>query len=121
MTISRLRSSSAVGHSMISSIVRPQPEQTSLASRRQTPMQAGPKTDEVAQYLVVTLIVATGYTGFTAYPTPSFKDMEAMLQRLGTLLTSDLLGLEVIWSPENPDDALTEDELVAEYPELSAL
>jgi uncharacterized membrane protein len=27
----------------------------------------------------------------------------------------------VIWSPENPDDALTEDELVAEYPELSAL
>ena len=89
--------------------------------RRQTPMQTGPKVDEVAQYLVVTLIVATGYTGFTAYPTPSYKDMEATLQRLGTWLTSDLLGLEVIWSPENPDDALTEDELVAEYPELSAL
>jgi uncharacterized membrane protein len=47
--------------------------------------------------------------------------MEATLQRVDTLLTSDLLGLEVIWSPENPDDALTEDELVAEYPELSAL
>jgi uncharacterized membrane protein len=89
--------------------------------RRQTPMQTDPKVDEVAQYLVVTLIVATGYAGFTAYPTPSYKDMEATLQRLGTLLTSDLLGLEVIWSPENPDDALTEDELVAEYPELSAL
>jgi uncharacterized membrane protein len=26
-----------------------------------------------------------------------------------------------MWSPENPDDSLTEDELIAEYPELSAL
>jgi uncharacterized membrane protein len=37
------------------------------------------------------------------------------------LLTSDLLALEVIWSPENPNDTLTEDELIAEYPELSGL
>jgi uncharacterized membrane protein len=37
------------------------------------------------------------------------------------LLASDILALEVMWSPENPDDALTEDELMAEYPELSAL
>jgi uncharacterized membrane protein len=89
--------------------------------RRQTQMQASPKVDEVGEYLVVTLIVATGYTGFTEYRTPSFREMEDALQRLGTLLTSDLLGLEVIWSPENPDDALTEDELFAEYPELSGL
>jgi uncharacterized membrane protein len=89
--------------------------------RRQTPMSAGPKTDEVAEYLVVTLIVATGYAGFTAFQTPTIQDMEATLQRLGTLLTSDLLGLEIIWSPETPDDALTEDELFTEYPELSGL
>jgi uncharacterized membrane protein len=31
--------------------------------RRHTPMQASPKADEVGQYLVVTLIVATGYAG----------------------------------------------------------
>jgi uncharacterized membrane protein len=89
--------------------------------RRQTQMQASPKMDEVGEYLVVTLIVATGYTGFAEYRTPSFREMEDALQRLGTLLTSDLLGLEVIWSPDNPDDALTEDELFAEYPELSGL
>jgi uncharacterized membrane protein len=89
--------------------------------RRQTPRRENQKLDEVGQYLVVTLIVATGYTGFTEYRTPSFKDMEAVLQRLGTLLTSDLLALEVIWSPENPNDALTENELLAEYPELSGL
>ena len=89
--------------------------------RRQASMQENRPAQEVGQYLVVTLIVATGYPEFTAYPTPSVKDLEATLQRLGTLLAADLLALEVIWSPENPDDALTEDELLAEYPELSAL
>ena len=89
--------------------------------RRQAPRSERVPSDEVGQYLVVTLIVATGYPEFTAYQTPSPKDIEGTLQRLSTLLTSDLLAVEVMWSPENPDDSLTEDELIAEYPELSAL
>ena len=89
--------------------------------RRQTPRRECPNADEVGQYLVVTLIVATGYPEFTAYRTPSLNAMEDTRQRLGTLLAADILGLEVIWSPENPDDAMTEDELLAEYPELSGL
>ena len=89
--------------------------------RRQTPPSESALSNEVGQYLVVTLIVATGYPKFTAYQTPSPKDIEGTLQRLSTLLTSDLLAFEVMWSPENPDDSLTEDELIAEYPELSAL
>ena len=87
--------------------------------RRQASRSASAPSNEVGQYLVVTLIVATGYPEFTAYPTPSPKDIESTLQRLATLLTSDLLAFEVIWSPENPDDSLTEDELITEYPELS--
>jgi uncharacterized membrane protein len=89
--------------------------------RRQTPRRESPQADEVGQYLVVTLIVATGYPELTEYRTPSLNDMEDTLQRLGTLLAADILGLEVIWSPENPDDALTEEELLAEFPELSGL
>jgi uncharacterized membrane protein len=89
--------------------------------RRQAPRSERVPSNEVGQYLVVTLIVATGYPEFTAYQTPSPKDIEGTLQRLSTLLTSDLLAVEVMWSPENPDDSLTEDELMAEYPELSAL
>jgi hypothetical protein len=41
--------------------------------------------------------------------------------RRRALLAADILALEVIWSPENPDDAMTEDELLTEYPELSGL
>jgi uncharacterized membrane protein len=89
--------------------------------RQQTQSQPPAPAAEVGQYLVVTLIVATGYPEFTTSRTPTFKDMEATLQRLGTLLAADLLALEVIWTPENPDDTLTEDELIAEYPELSVL
>jgi uncharacterized membrane protein len=89
--------------------------------RRQAAVQDRGSAREVGQYVVVTLIVATGYPEFTALQTPSAKDIEATLQRLGTLLTSDLLALEIMWSPENPDDTLTEDELITEYPELSVL
>jgi uncharacterized membrane protein len=89
--------------------------------RRQSTAQESPSAQEVGQYLVVTLIVATGYPEFSALQTPSLKDIEATLQRLSTLLTSDLLALEIMWSPENPDDTLTEDELITEYPELSVL
>jgi uncharacterized membrane protein len=88
--------------------------------RHALPSERAP-SDEVGQYLVVTLIVATGYPEFTAYPTPSSKDIEGTLQRLSTLLTSDLLAVEVLWSPEHPEDSLTEEELIAEYAELSAL
>jgi uncharacterized membrane protein len=89
--------------------------------RRQAPRLNSPKTDEVGQYLVVSLIVATGYPEFTEYRTPALHDMEDTLERLGTLLAADLLGLEVIWTPEHAADTLTEDELLAEYPELSGL
>jgi uncharacterized membrane protein len=89
--------------------------------RRQAPRSENAPSNEVGQYLVVTLMVATGFPEFTTYQTPSPKDIENTLQRLSTLLTSDLLAFEVMWSPENPDDSLTEDELIAEYPELSAL
>jgi uncharacterized membrane protein len=89
--------------------------------RRQAARRDSALSSEVGQYLVVTLIVATSYPAFEAYQTPSLKDIEDTLERLGTLLTSDLLALEVIWSPENPEDTLTEDELIAEYPELSVL
>ena len=89
--------------------------------RRQTPRQENPNAEEVGQSLVVTLIMAPGYSEFIEYLTPSLKDMEDTLQRLGTLLAADLLALEVIWSPENPEDALTEDELLVEYPELSGV
>jgi uncharacterized membrane protein len=89
--------------------------------RRQTPRRESAKADEGGQYLVVTLIVATGYPEFTEYRTPSLQDMEDTLQRLGTLLAADLLAVEVIWSPAGPDDTLTEDELLYEYAELSGL
>ncbi len=89
--------------------------------RRETPLKGSARSDEVGRYLVVTLIVAASYPEFKAYRTPSLQELEGTLQHLGTLLASDLLGMEVIWSPENPDDSLTEDELLEEYPELSGL
>jgi uncharacterized membrane protein len=89
--------------------------------RRQASAPDTPTSDEIGRYLVVTLVLATGYPEFLANQTPSVKDVEATLQRLGTLLAADILALEIMWSPENPGDTLSEDELLTEYPELSPL
>ena len=33
----------------------------------------------------------------------------------------DLLGLEVIWTPADPEDSLTETDLMTTYPELRSI
>jgi uncharacterized membrane protein len=81
----------------------------------------GARTDEVLEYLVVTAIVATraALAGFDKLASP--EDLDAVLGALGAVSPDALLGLEVIWTPADPEDALTENELVMTYPHMRAL
>ncbi len=76
---------------------------------------------EALEYVVVTLIVAT------RAPVAGFKslgdraDLEVLLSQLGSASPSGLLGLEVVWTPADPDDSMTETDLMTTYPELRGL
>lgn len=75
----------------------------------------------VGGYLVVTVIVAVALPVFETIAHPTEADITRILAKMGGLPARQLLGMEVIWTPEAQDEALTEEELLLEYPELQPL
>jgi uncharacterized membrane protein len=49
------------------------------------------------------------------------ESLEAALRELGAVPPQALLGLEVVWTPADPEDSLTETDLMTTYPELRSL
>jgi uncharacterized membrane protein len=75
---------------------------------------------EALEYLVVTVLVATR-APLAVDKADDRRAVEAVLAELGTVAASNLLGLEVIWTPADPDDSLTETDLMTTYPEMRSL
>lgn len=72
-----------------------------------------------AAYIVVTLLIGT------ADDRPLFDqniysadDLRAALQKLGGITPEYLLIFELLWSPQDPSDSLSRDELLSQYPNL---
>jgi uncharacterized membrane protein len=77
---------------------------------------------EVSEYVVATLIVAT--TLNEPFKNVSLDDAEqarAALQQIASIPAMALLGMEVIWVPDDPQGVLTEDDLLMNWPELSSM
>jgi uncharacterized membrane protein len=76
---------------------------------------------EALELIVVTLAVAT------STPLSSFKEvtthaeLEALLAQLGTVSPNGLLGLEVVWTPADPNDSMTETDVMTTYPDLRGI
>ena len=76
---------------------------------------------EALELLVVTVLVAT------RQPLPGVQKLEergaldAVLAELSAVPASNLLGIEVIWMPADPEDSLTETDLMTTYPEMRSL
>jgi uncharacterized membrane protein len=76
---------------------------------------------EALEYLVVTVVVATRMPLARIKPVTDREGVEAALSELGAVPSHVLLGLEVIWTPADPEDSLTETDLMTTYPELRSL
>jgi uncharacterized membrane protein len=76
---------------------------------------------EVPAYLVITLIVAVSASHFDELRHPRQGDLELLLIKLGSIPATRLLAFEMIWSPADARDALTEEELLVEYTNLEPL
>ncbi|HWP47329.1 MAG TPA: DUF1517 domain-containing protein [Candidatus Limnocylindrales bacterium] len=82
--------------------------------------EAKPNRDgeEIGDYLVITLIVATTRTVFQPLSVMNADELKKLLTTLGSLSARELLAVEVLWTPQNTTDVLTEDDLLVGYPEL---
>ena len=76
---------------------------------------------EALEYLVVTVIVAARVPLARVRAPKDREGMEAALSELGAVPSHVLLGLEVVWTPADPEDSLTETDLMTTYPELRSL
>jgi len=86
--------------------------------RAQAPATVGA---EALEFLVVTAIVATRVPLMHIQVASDRASLEAALGELGAVPSHVLLGLEVVWTPADPEDSLTETDLMTTYPELRSL
>jgi uncharacterized membrane protein len=82
---------------------------------------AAATSDEALEYLVITLIVASRRPIVQTTEVSDPSALQGLLGELGGVPGDALLGLEVIWTPADPEDALTKDDLISTYPELRSL
>ncbi|KAH7665690.1 hypothetical protein IHE45_13G048900 [Dioscorea alata] len=72
------------------------------------------------EYIVITILVAA--EGVHKLPIiNSSSDLKEALQKLGSISSSKTLAVEVLWTPQNENDTLSEQELLEDYPLLRPL
>ena len=76
---------------------------------------------EALEFLVITILLATRVSLDGLKQADDRASFEAVLRELGSVPANALLGLEVIWTPADPDDSMTETDLMTSYPELRSL
>jgi len=87
-------------------------------SRSDAPAEEG---KEALELVVVTLVAATRTPLERFRPVASADELGALLQELGGVAPNGLLGLEVIWTPADANDSMTETDVMTTYPELRSL
>ncbi|KAB1669159.1 hypothetical protein ES319_1Z070600v1 [Gossypium barbadense] len=72
------------------------------------------------EYIVITILVAAE----GVHKLPLIKgsgDLAVALQKLASIPTSKILAVEILWTPQNENDTLSERELLEDYPLLRPL
>jgi uncharacterized membrane protein len=87
-------------------------------ARSDAPAEEG---KEALELVVVTLVAATRTKLERFRPIGSPDELAALLSELGGIPPTGLLGLEVIWTPADSNDSMTETDVMTTYPELRSL
>jgi uncharacterized membrane protein len=87
-------------------------------ARSDAPAEEG---KEALELVVVTILTATR-TPLGAFGAPiSAENLPAMLSELGGVSPDALLGIEVVWTPADPNDSMTETDVMTTYPDLRSV
>jgi len=76
---------------------------------------------EALEFVVITVVVATRTPLGDWKRVDEHADLEIYLGQLGAVSPAGILGLEVVWTPADSNDSLTETDLLTTYPELRSL
>jgi len=87
-------------------------------ARSDAPAEEG---KEALELVVVTLVAATRTKLERFGSVGNAEELAALLSELGGIPPTGLLGLEVIWTPADENDSMTETDVMTTYPELRSL
>lgn len=76
---------------------------------------------EALELIVVTVVVATRMPLAQFKALATAEELGGLLAELGGVSPEGLLGLEVIWTPADPNDSMTETDVMTTYPELRSV
>ena len=82
---------------------------------------AAEESKEALEYVVVTVVVATRTPNGDWKGITDRADLDVCLAQLGGIAVTGLLGLEVVWTPADPNDSMTDTDLMTTYPDLRSL
>ena len=66
-------------------------------------------------------IIAAADGGVKLPPVTDGGELRTALKRVGAIRVDALQAVEVLWTPQEEGDTLTEDELLRDYPQLNIL
>ncbi len=90
-----------------------------IAAGRSPGLMPIPRNDQ-GGYIVVSILVAS--RGRSSLPeVRDSAGLQAALTQLGGGAATDLLAVEVIWTPQAPGDVLSADDLLVGYPDLKLI
>jgi uncharacterized membrane protein len=73
------------------------------------------------EYVVVTVVLATRNPIGKWKTVTDRSDVDLYLGQLGAASANGLLGLEVVWTPADENDSLTETDLMTTYPDMRSI
>lgn len=79
------------------------------------------ESTEALEYVMVTVLVATRDPLPGVAELDDREQIDGVLAALGGVSPQSLLGLEVVWTPADPQDSLTQTDLITTYPHLKTL
>ena len=88
--------------------------------KRRTSSAAGGRDEGTNEFIVVTILVAADGLGKLP-PIKSLEDLQTALRRLGAVRQGALQAVEVLWTPQEDGDTLTQQDLTQAYPTLNSL
>jgi uncharacterized membrane protein len=93
----------------------------SADGRVQQSTAAAEEGKEALELVVVTIVVATRAPLQQFGELTTEEQLRAILAELGGASPSGLLGMEVVWTPADSNDSMTETDVMTTYPELRSL
>ena len=80
-----------------------------------------PDENDVAAYIVVTLILGTADDKPLFDKIHSQEELQSALEKLASIRDDYLMKFELLWSPQTEEDSMTYDELITEYTDMIQL